>query len=150
MDVNCFVLRYFLVVDVRIGDRTILHACGTAPTLILADVAWPLEEGNREIPRLAFNAEDIRIGEDLDICLPADLDQFRRKYSHGTVVGGKGLVQLRHVAADGRHFLHEKDRKTRVGQVQRRLDTADTAADDHHVTEITVADMFLYLFYIHC
>jgi hypothetical protein len=32
--------------------------------------------------------------------MPADLDQFRRDNSHGTVVGGKGLIQLGHHAAD--------------------------------------------------
>jgi hypothetical protein len=31
---------------------------------------------------------------DFDIDVPADLDQFRRDNSHGTVIGGKGLVEL--------------------------------------------------------
>jgi hypothetical protein len=33
--------------------------------------------------------------------MPADLDQFRREDSHGTVIGGIGLVQLGHLAANG-------------------------------------------------
>ena len=36
--------------------------------------------------------------------MPADLDQFRRDNSHGTVVGGKRLVQLCHYPADGGDF----------------------------------------------
>jgi hypothetical protein len=38
--------------------------------------------------------------------MPADLDQFRRDDSHGTVIGGKGLVQLRHYSTYGGGFLH--------------------------------------------
>jgi hypothetical protein len=34
--------------------------------------------------------------------MPADLDQFGRKYSHGAVIGGIGLVELGHMAANGR------------------------------------------------
>jgi len=33
--------------------------------------------------------------------MPADLDQFGRDNSHGTVIGGKGLVELGHEPADG-------------------------------------------------
>ena len=32
--------------------------------------------------------------------MPADLDQFGRNNSHGTVIGGKGLVELGHESAD--------------------------------------------------
>jgi hypothetical protein len=34
--------------------------------------------------------------------MPADLDQFGRNNSHGTVVGGKGLVQFTHDTTDSR------------------------------------------------
>ena len=42
------------------------------------------------------------IGQNLDIRMPADLDQFGREYSHGAIIGGIGLVKLGHVAANGR------------------------------------------------
>jgi len=38
--------------------------------------------------------------------MPADLDQFRGDDSHGTIVGGKGLVQLRHDTTYGGGFFH--------------------------------------------
>jgi hypothetical protein len=41
-------------------------------------------------------------GMKLYIDVPADLDQFRRDNSHGTIIRGKRLVQLGHNAADGR------------------------------------------------
>jgi hypothetical protein len=77
VDVDRPVLRYLLVVDVRIGDRTILHARGTASALVLTDVARLFKQVDREVPRLTLDAEDLRIGENLDVFLPADLDQFR-------------------------------------------------------------------------
>ena len=44
--------------------------------------------------------------------MPADLDQFGRENSHGTVVGGKGFVELSHVTADTRTFLYQVDFET--------------------------------------
>ena len=68
---------------------------------------------------------------ELDIDIPADLDQFRRDNSHGAVVGGKGLVQLRHGPANGRRLLHEMHIKARISQVQGSLHAANAAANDH-------------------
>lgn len=39
-------------------------------------------------------------GQKFYIYVPADLDQFGRDNSHGAVIGGKGLVKLRHHSAD--------------------------------------------------
>jgi hypothetical protein len=47
--------------------------------------------------------------------MPADLDQFGRKDSHGTVIGGKGLVQLGHNATDGGGLFHEIDIVAGIG-----------------------------------
>jgi len=38
--------------------------------------------------------------EQVNIDMPADLDQFRGQDSHGTIIGGKRLVQLGHDPAD--------------------------------------------------
>jgi hypothetical protein len=38
--------------------------------------------------------------------VPADLDQFGRDNSHGTVIGRESLVELSHNPADGGGFLH--------------------------------------------
>jgi hypothetical protein len=40
--------------------------------------------------------------QQLDIDVPADLDQFRGDNSSGAVIGGERLVQLRHNTTDGR------------------------------------------------
>jgi len=53
------------------------------------------------VPFDPFNRLQFRARNQVDIEMPAALDQFRRKNSHGTVIGGKGLVQFAHHAADG-------------------------------------------------
>jgi hypothetical protein len=70
--------------------------------------------------------------------MPADLDQFRREYSHGTVIGGKGLVKLGHMTADARRLFNQVDFKTRSGKIERGLNAADPATDNHDVSKIFV------------
>jgi hypothetical protein len=68
--------------------------------------------------------------------MPADLDQFRRKYSHRAVVGGKGLIQLGHMAANARRFVHQIYFKTGSSQIQRGLYAADPAANYHYISKV--------------
>ena len=74
--------------------------------------------------------------------MPADLDQLGRQYSHGTVIGGKGLVELGHVASDARRFLDQVNLKTGSGKIERSLDAADASTDNHDVTKIAVCGTF--------
>jgi hypothetical protein len=69
--------------------------------------------------------------------MPADLDQFGRKYSYGAVIGGKGLVKLGHMAANGRCLVHQIDLETRRGKIKRGLDPADPSTDNHYITKMT-------------
>jgi len=45
-----------------------------------------------EISFVSADIFNVGTGMEFDIDVPADLDQFRRDNSHGTVIGGKGLV----------------------------------------------------------
>ena len=75
--------------------------------------------------------------------MPADLDQFGRKYSDGAVVRRKGLVELRHLAANGRGPVDQVNLETRSSKVKRSLNTAHPSADHHHITcEILATAMF--------
>jgi hypothetical protein len=78
--------------------------------------------------------------------MPADLDQFGRKYSHGAVIGGEGLVKLGHMAADARRFFNQVDLKTGSGKIKRGLYTAYPTANNHYVSKITVSKTFTKLF----
>jgi len=133
-----FVFRYFLVVPVRVMNRAIFGACPAACTLILDDIPGLPGKGNPEIPRLPFNAFHLGIGKNLDVWVPADLDQFRRKYSHRAVVGGIGLVELGHVAAYRGRFLDQVHPETGRRKIQRSLNAADPATDHHDVPEMVV------------
>ena len=57
---------------------------------------------------------NLRVGEDLYIGMPADLDQFGREYSDRAVIGGKGLIKLGHMAANGRSLVDQVNLKTRT------------------------------------
>ena len=75
------------------------------------DVAGLFLQGNREITLLTGYLRQFGEGMQLNVGVPADLDQLRGDNSHGAVVGGKGLVDLRHGAADAGALLHQVDIK---------------------------------------
>ena len=59
--------------------------------------------------RLPADLSQFGEGVDLDVAVPADLDQLGGDNSHGAVVAGKGLVDLGHGAADGRALFYQVD-----------------------------------------
>jgi hypothetical protein len=91
-----------------------------------------LKDFNVEVPRLPGQADDFGECEKFDVQVPADLDQFGRDNSHGTVVGGKGLVQLCHHPAYGRAFFQKVDIVPGIGQVQGGLHPGDAAPHDQN------------------
>jgi hypothetical protein len=80
---------------------TFLGAEATGDALLRVHVTGVLDHLDLEISFLPGDALHLGEGQELDVKMPADLDQFGRKDSHGTVIGGEGLVQLGHDAADG-------------------------------------------------
>ncbi len=58
------------------------------------------EDAYGKMARFTGDARDFGQGQELYVEMPADLDQFGGDYSHGTIVGGEGLVQLGHDPAD--------------------------------------------------
>jgi hypothetical protein len=75
---------------------------------------------------------DLAQGEQFDIGMPADLDQFGSKNSHRTIIGRERLIQLGHGTAYGRGAFHQVDIKPSLGKIQRRLHAGNTSADNHH------------------
>jgi hypothetical protein len=53
-----------------------------------------------EVSLLAADAVYVSKCDEVDVGVPADLDQLRRNNSHGTLVGGKRLIQLGHDPTD--------------------------------------------------
>jgi len=59
-----------------------------------------LDQVDLKIACFTADAVHFRQGQQFDIDVPADLDQFRRNNSHGTVIGRECFVQLGHHAPD--------------------------------------------------
>jgi hypothetical protein len=91
-----------LVIFVGQLDGTDLGAFPATGALGQIHKAGLLPELGFEISRFSVQSEYLGIGQEFDVQVPADLDQFGRDNSHGTVVSGKRLVQLGHQTADGR------------------------------------------------
>ena len=83
------------------GDRTGLDATAAPGAAVHNNASSALLDFYFKIPRGPFHRFQIRIGDEFNVQVPADLDQFGRDDSHGAIVGGEGLVQLGHDAADG-------------------------------------------------
>ena len=98
---NSFIARYILIKLIGILDWAVFDAGRATRAFALDNVSGLLDQGYRKVSRLPFYTVDFSIAQDLYIWMPADLDQFRRKYSHGTVISGIGLVKLGHMAANG-------------------------------------------------
>ena len=140
VNVDRLVRRYLLVELVGVLDRAVFDARRTPRTLLLDDVAGLSRECYGEVARLALYTVDFGIGEDLDVRMPADLDQLGCEYSHGAVVRREGLVELGHMAPDARRFLDEVDLEAGVRTIERGLDAADASAHHHHVAEGAVRE----------
>ena len=82
----------------------------------------------REISRLSLKIDQLGQGQYFDVDIAGALHQLGRNDAGGAVAGRKGLVQVRHHAADSRIALNQVDLKAGVGQVQGGLNTGDAAA----------------------
>jgi len=89
-----------------IGHRTVLKAGTAAGAPLRINGSRFLFHPDLEPANLSLDADQIRVRDHLYVQMPADLDQFGRDDSHGTVIGGKGLVQLRHDTAYGGGLFH--------------------------------------------
>ena len=99
---DSFIIGYVLIKLIRILHRAVFYAGSTTRAFVLNNISGFFPKGYIEVPRLAFYSVHLRIGKNLYVCLPVDLDQFRREYSHGAVIGREGLIELSHVSAHGR------------------------------------------------
>ena len=107
-------------------------AIPTTGAFIHINVAGLFLNLNFQISLFTLNAFNGGTGMDLNIDMPADLDQFRRYNSHGTIIGWKCLIQLRHGPADGRAFFHEVNVVAGICQIQGGLHTGNASTYDHY------------------
>jgi len=94
-----------LIVFIGQQDRAHIGAITAGCAFRLVYIARCLVNSDLEISLFAFNPVDLCIGDEVDVEMPADLDQFRRDNSHGAVIGGECLVQFGHHTAYGGTFF---------------------------------------------
>ncbi len=77
--------------------------------------------------------------------MPSDLDELRSENSDRAVIGGKGLVKLCHVTANGRCLVDQVNLETSCGKIERGLNAADPSTNNHDVSEIALSETCLKL-----
>jgi hypothetical protein len=82
--------------------RTDLAALPATRTYIRVNISRMINERGLKMSRFTIKGFNLCVGNDIYIKMPADLDQFGRDNSHGTVVSWKGLIQLRHHTPNSR------------------------------------------------
>jgi len=70
------VLRYVLVKLIGDLDRAVLYTGSTARALVLYNISRLFYQGDLKVPFFSFYTVNLSIGQDLDVGVPADLDQF--------------------------------------------------------------------------
>jgi hypothetical protein len=135
-----FVFRYFLIEWIRVYDRAVFYTGRTTRAFVLQNIPGLSNQAYLKVPCFSFYPLNVSIRQDLYIGMPADLDQFGGENSYRAVIGGKGLVELGHVAANGRRLVHQVNLETRSGKIKRGLDPADPSTDDHHIAKIAAPE----------
>jgi len=143
--VYCFVLRYVLIKLIRVFDRAVFYTGSTTRAFALYDISGLLNQRYLKVSFFPCYTVYFSIGQDLYVGMPADLDQLGCEYSHGAVIGGKGLVKLGHMAANGRCFVHQVNLKTRSAKIKSGLNTADSSTDNQDISKSTASNAFTKL-----
>ncbi len=132
---SAFLLLFFrhLLREIRdLGHRAGQFTGAATGAFTDVDITGVTADSGSEITGLAGEGGHFAPGQEFDIEMAANLHQLWRDDAHRTVVGREGLVQLGHLAADGRRSFHQVDLEAGVGKVKGRLHAADAAADNHH------------------
>jgi hypothetical protein len=66
--------------------------------------------------------------------MSTDIHQLGREDSQRAVIGGKGLVQLGHFAADAGQTFHHERFEPHFRKIQRGLNSRNAASDDKDVS----------------
>jgi hypothetical protein len=121
-----------LVIGIKDIYGTILSTCSTAGTFLLINVPRSLEQGNCEIPRLALDSINLGTRDDRYVRIRRALNKFGRQDTHGAIIGGKGLIQLGHLATNSRSLIYQIDPETGIGYIECGLYSTDSGSKHHH------------------
>jgi len=77
INMDRFVLGNALIEFIRITDRTVFDAGTATGTFVFGDIAGPGFQDDLEIAGVTLNPVNLGKCQNLDVWMPADLDQFR-------------------------------------------------------------------------
>jgi hypothetical protein len=140
-----FILRYVLIKFIRVFDRAVFCTGGTTRAFVLQNIPGLFSKRYLKVSYFSLYTVNFSIGENLYIGMPADLDQLGCEYSHGAVIGRKGLVKLGHMAPNAWRFLNQVHLKTSSGEIKRGLNTTDSSTNNHDIADITACEIFAKL-----
>ncbi len=143
VDMDGFILGYFLIKLIRVFDRAVFYTGSTTRAFALVNIFGLFSQRYLEVSFFPCYTVNYSIGQDLNIGLPVDLDQFGVEYSHGAVIGGKGLVKLGHMAPNARPFFNQVNLISCSCKIKRGLNTANPSTNNHYVSKVTVFVHFL-------
>jgi hypothetical protein len=115
---------------IRKGDRALGHTVCTGCAFVDIHIAGFLPEDHLEMSGFPFDMEHLGIGEEVDVGMVRRIDHLGRDDASRAIQGGKGLVQLSHVAANRKVLLHQMDLKPFFSNVEGRLHPGNACADD--------------------
>ena len=87
-------------------------------------------QARSKVTGFPFDREDFRVGEDFDVEMVPNIDQFRGYRAHGAIVRWKRLVQLRHVSTDGGFDFGQVNLEALLCKIEAGLHPGDSAAYD--------------------
>ena len=111
--------------------RTFFGAGPAAGAQLPVDVGGLLAHFDLEVADVARDLGYLRVRHELDVGMLRHVDHLGAEDTTGAIHRGKGLVELRHLAADGGLALDQHHFDAALGAVQGRLDAGYPAAQDH-------------------
>jgi len=139
------ILRYVLIKFIRVFDRAVFCTGGTTRAFVLQNIPGLFSKRYLKVSYFSLYTVNFSIGENLYIGMPADLDQLGCEYSHGAVIGRKGLVKLGHMAPNAWRFLNQVHLKTSSGKIKGGLNSADSSTNNHDIADISACEIFTKL-----
>ena len=119
--------------ELRLLIDAVGNALLAAGAEVLVDVARPALDAHGVIADVAVHLGDFRVAPERDVRVRAHLGHLGRQNAGGAIQRRERLVELGHVAADGRLALDEVNFLARVGQGQRGVNAGNAAAHHQHV-----------------
>jgi hypothetical protein len=110
----------------------LLGANAAADALVFINVPGSLEDFDLKVARISGDALYFGERDKVNVGVPADLDQLGGDNSHGTLIGGEGLIQLGHYPTDSWRPFHKVHIEARVGQIEGGLHSDNTTPCDQY------------------